>query len=267
MNPLRTVVIVVVVLLGAAAAYYFWPGNPPPPPPPPPPPAVQPAPPPPPPPEAPTHYEIEQPSAVEPKPLPSLKDSDAALRGAATSVVGKDAFRRFFNPEEIVRRIVATVDNLPRKTYAQRLSPVKPVGGLMLTTGGEGNYAIAPENAARYTPYVRIVEHLDAKKAVALYVHFYPLFQQAYVELGYPNGYFNDRLVQVVDHLLATPDVQGPIKLVVPHVLYQFADPDLESRSAGQKLLLRMGSANAAKVKAKLRELRGALARSPAAKK
>ena len=70
MNPLRTVVIVVVVLLGAAAAYYFWPGNPPPPPPPPPPPVVQPTPPPPPPAEAPTHYEIEQPSAVEPKPLP-----------------------------------------------------------------------------------------------------------------------------------------------------------------------------------------------------
>lgn len=262
MSAQRVVVVVVVILLAAAGAYYFWPGSPPPPPPPPappravaPPPAVEPP---------PAHYPIE-PKAAEPKPLPALKDSDPALREGISSIVGADAFRRFFSPEEIVRRIVATVDNLPRKTYAQRLSPVQPVGGLMLTTGGEGNYAIAPENAARYMPYVRIVEHLDAQKAVALYVHLYPLFQQAYVELGYPNGYFNDRLVQVIDHLLATPDVQGPIRLVVPHVLYQYADPDLESRSAGQKLLLRMGSANAAKVKAKLRELRAELARSPAA--
>lgn len=27
------------------------------------------------------------------------------------------------------------------------------------------------------------------------YVRLYPLFQKAYVELGYPNGYFNDRLI------------------------------------------------------------------------
>lgn len=261
MSPLRIVVTVVVVLLGATAAYYFWPGSPPPPPPPAPAPRVEA---PPPLAEPPTHYPVEQNPAAEPKPLPTLKDSDAALADGISSVVGLDAFRRFFNPEEIVRRIVATVDNLPRRTYAQRLSPVKPMGGLMLATGSEGSYAIAPENAARYAPYVRIVELLDTKKAAALYVRFYPLFQQAYVELGYPNGYFNDRLVQVIDHLLATPDVQGPVRLVVPHVLYQYADPELESRSAGQKLLMRMGGENAAKVKAKLRELRGELARSPA---
>ena len=139
------------------------------------------------------------------------------------------------------------------------------MGGLLLTSGGEGSVAIAPENAARYAPYVGLVEAIDAKKAVALYVHLYPLFQQAYVDLGYPNGYFNDRLVQVIDNLLATPDVQGPIRLVVPHVLYQYEDPELEGRSSGQKLLLRMGSANAGKVKAKLRELRAAIVHSPAA--
>jgi hypothetical protein len=38
--------------------------------------------------------------------------------------------------------------------------------------------------------------------------------------------------------------------------MYQFADPALESRSAGQKILLRMGAENAATVKAKLLELR-----------
>jgi len=37
---------------------------------------------------------------------------------------------------------------------------------------------------------------VDAKKLVSVYVHLYPLFQQAYVGLGYPDGYFNDRLVQ-----------------------------------------------------------------------
>jgi hypothetical protein len=44
--------------------------------------------------------------------------------------------------------------------------------------------------------------------------------------------------------------------VVRPKVLYQFADPDLETRSAGQKILLRMGAENAARVKAKLTEIR-----------
>jgi Protein of unknown function (DUF3014) len=38
--------------------------------------------------------------------------------------------------------------------------------------------------------------------------------------------------------------------------MYEFADPALEARSAGQKIMIRMGSENAAKVKAKLREIR-----------
>ena len=40
---------------------------------------------------------------------------------------------------------------------------------------------------------------------------------------------------------------------------YEYADPKLESRSAGQKLLMRMGSDNARTIKDKLRELRSEL--------
>jgi hypothetical protein len=39
-------------------------------------------------------------------------------------------------------------------------------------------------------------------------------------------------------------------------VLFEFADPDLETRSAGQKILIRMGAENAVRVKAKLWEIR-----------
>jgi hypothetical protein len=53
--------------------------------------------------------------------------------------------------------------------------------------------------------------------------------------------------------------VQGPVALVQPRVFYEYKDRDLEARSAGQKLLIRMGPANAAVVKAKLRELRATL--------
>ena len=64
----------------------------------------------------------------------------------------------------------------------------------------------------------------------------------------------------MIDHLLATPEVAGPIRLTQPGVFYQFADPTLEERSAGQKLLIRMGPQNATTIKDKLRELRKAVA-------
>lgn len=38
--------------------------------------------------------------------------------------------------------------------------------------------------------------------------------------------------------------------------LYMFADPELEARSAGQKILIRTGPANANAIKAKLGEIR-----------
>jgi hypothetical protein len=107
---------------------------------------------------------------------------------------------------------------------------------------------------------VQIVEKLDADAAATLYVRLYPLFQKAYEELGNLDGYFNDRVVMVIDDLLAAPEITGPIALAQPKVMYEFADPDLEARSAGQKLMLRMGPGNAARVKAKLREFRDRIA-------
>ena len=118
---------------------------------------------------------------------------------------------------------------------------------------------IAPGNAARYEPYVRALEGVDPKRLAATYFRLYPLFQQAYVELGYPNGYFNDRVVEVIDHLLDAPDAEVPVALAVPHVLYEYADPDLEGLSAGRKLMMRMGTRNESRVKARLRAIRAEL--------
>jgi hypothetical protein len=47
--------------------------------------------------------------------------------------------------------------------------------------------------------------------------------------------------------------------------MYEFADPDLEELSTGQKLMLRIGPENAAAVKVKLREIRRLVATSKAA--
>jgi hypothetical protein len=219
-----------------------------------PPPAVAPAAP-----QAAVEPQIRYPVQAEEKPLPPLNESDAPMGEAIAGLLGDRSLAALLNPQEFVRRVVATVDNLPRKKLAPRLMPVKPAGGKFLAAGTDESAALSPENAARYSRYVKLAEAIDAKKLVAVYVHFYPLFQQAYQDLGYPKGYFNDRLVEVIDDLLAAPDVREPVKLTRPKVFYLYADPELEALPAGQKILVRIGAANAAKLKAKLREIRAEL--------
>ncbi len=192
-------------------------------------------------------------------PLPALADGDAALQTALAGLFTAVPLDRVFYLEQIGPRFVATIDNLPRQTVALQKMPVKPVGGTVETAQSDGRILLRADNAARYAPYLRVMEQADTRRLVQTYVHFYPLLQKAYEDLGYPNGYFNDRLVEVIDHLLATPEVPAPVELVQPKVLYEFADPSLEQRSAGQKILIRMGPVDESRVKAKLRDIRRAL--------
>lgn len=206
---------------------------------------------------APAEPQIQHPlPAAETESLPPLEKSDALLGESLSQLLGAKNVGELFFSEGIVRRIVATVDNLPREKVSTRIMLAKPVPGTLAVDGSGDDMVLAARNSARYARYVQLAQSIDVKRAVALYVKLYPLFQRAYQDLGYPKGYFNDRLVQVIDHLLAAPDVRAPIKLMQPKVRYEYVDPALESLSAGQKIMLRIGADNAAKVKAMLRDAR-----------
>ena len=260
----RVLLLLGLALLAAGAGWYLWStyfaAKPAPvvaeaPPPPPPPMAAEPA----------IQHPIDTGATTEP--LPALAESDKPLVEGLAAAVERDAIARWMIPQDLVRRIVVTVDNLPRKSYAQRLSPLKPVSGAFAVAGSGTQMKIAPQNAARYTPLVRVFDAVNSEKLVALYVRFYPLFQEAYREQGYPNAYFNDRLVEVLDLLIATREMPGQLALAQPKVLYEYADPALEALPSGQKILLRMGPENAARVKAKLREIRALVAKEGGAAK
>jgi hypothetical protein len=195
-------------------------------------------------------------ASADAKPLPALNESDPTLTDALAGFFGKKSIEQLLVPEQVVRHIVVTVDNLPRKKVAEQMRPVKATPGETVTAANGDRITLSADNYARYAPLIKVVQNTDPKQLGALYIRFYPLFQQAYEDLGYPGQYFNDRLVEVIDHLLKTPDVRGPVELKQGRVFYEYADPSLESRSAGQKLLLRMGSDNAQTIKEKLRELR-----------
>lgn len=195
------------------------------------------------------------PQAAGDRPLPALDASDPSMRESLVALAGVQAVERFLMVDGVVRRIVATIDNLPREEYAARLNPVKPIPGAVVTSGRDDTLVLAPANAARYAPFLAMMDAVDAAAVAELYLRDYPLFQQAYVELGYPGGHFNDRLVEVIDHLQATPQVEGPLAMTLtevkgpypsttPWLRYEFADPALQSLSAGQRALLRSGAVN-----------------------
>jgi hypothetical protein len=194
------------------------------------------------------------------RPLPQLNDSDQYFKLELTDLFG-DPIGALMADSRVIERVVATVDNLPRSHVAERMRPVTGLSETFVAESEGGSlYAISEESYRRYDALVAIIDDTNIAELSDLYHRYYPLFQKAYVELGYPKAYFNDRLVETIDDMLASPEPSGVVFLVRPHVLYEFEDSDLESRSSGQKLMLRMGNENAAKIKLKLQELRDAIA-------
>jgi hypothetical protein len=207
---------------------------------------------------------IQHPIEATTEPLPALADSDAAITKALGEIVGAGRLADVLVPGNVVRRIVASVDNAGRQQMYTRHVPLKPAPSKFMVSGTGESRTINPRNATRYAIYAQVAEQVDAQKFASQYRRHYPLFQQAYEELGYPGHYFNDRLVQVIDLLLATPDAPAAPGLVQPKINYEYADPRFESLSAGQKALLRMGPVESARVKVKLREIRAAITAQPA---
>ena len=201
--------------------------------------------------------EFESPAAGELVPLPPLDESDSYFALALVDLFGAD-LETMLVGEGLIDRTAATVDSLTRGRVPERVRPVGrlPSPFVVEAAGANGPYTLSPDNYARYDDLVDRLVNADTDELVSTYSRFYPLFQEAYERLGYPDGYFNDRVVYVIDHLLQTPTPAEPIPLVRPHVLYQFEDPALEALSSGQKLLLRMGPDNAGRVKQLLETLR-----------
>lgn len=201
--------------------------------------------------------------AQQTTPLPSLADSDAAMKEAIAGVLGRSGGEDVLQLREIIARFVATIDNLPRRTASVNRLPVRPAAGTLATEQSAGAITLSPANSTRYAPYMAVLEAVNVPRLVSTYVHFYPLFQQAYVDLGYPGKYFNDRLIVAIDDLLAAPEPSSPVALTQPKIVYTFADPQFEAMSAGQKIMVRIGLDNELRVKAKLREIRTALVGNP----
>lgn len=207
---------------------------------------------------------------AEPEPLPPLNESDELVLQSLSAMMGDAGVMQYLLDENLISRFVASVDALTSQQVPGQVMAVRgPDSGFEASAdrqpanpifNEEGDpipqFTMGARNYQRYAAQVEMFEATDIEELIALYQNLAPLFQQAWVELGYAEGSFDERLVEVIDSLLATPETETPIRLIKPEAFYLFADPALESLPAGQKLLLRMGPENADRVMKKLREFR-----------
>ena len=189
-------------------------------------------------------------------PLPSLNSSDAHVISTLDALIGNSDLSALLLQPQVVQRIVATVDSLPRRGLNSVMMPMRTPKSSFTTQDAAGGLIISVQNDARYAPYMQVVQITDPKKLVAWYVQAYPLFQQAYRQLGYPTGYFNDRLIVAIDNLLAAPELEQRPSVALSSGYFRYVDPRLESLSAGQRAMLRVGPQNEAILKSRLREVR-----------
>ena len=192
---------------------------------------------------------------ILPDPLPLLDASDPELTLALAEIAGVERLAEYLVKNQIISRIVATVGSLTSRQVPSQINPIRSAAGKFIAETEGESMLMSAENFARYDGYVALMQDVNTDALVALYQRYYPLFQQAWEENG-GEGSFNERLAGVIDHLLETPDVPGPVYLSKPEAVYVFEEPELEAMTAGQKVLVRMGSVNAAVVKEKLTEVK-----------
>lgn len=201
---------------------------------------------------------IEPELEIAPPPLPLLYESDPEITQALANIVGADLLAQYLVKGEAISRIVVMLDSLTSRQIPAQINPIKPADDKFIVDTEGDSMVMSEQNFARYDGYVALLQNADTGAMVALYHRYYPLFQQAWEENG-GEGSFNDRLLEVIDHLLEMPDVPGPVYLSKPEAVYVFEDPELEAMTAGQKIMVRMGSVNASIVKGKLAEARSEL--------
>src|SRR5436190_1150800 len=117
-------------------------------------------------------------AAADAKPLPSLNDSDKSITESLVDVFGKKSIDQMLVPEQVIRHIVVTVDNLPRTKVAEGMRPLKATAGETVTVANGDTITLSADNYARYAPIIKIVQNTDTQQLGALYLRYYPLFQQ-----------------------------------------------------------------------------------------
>ena len=190
----------------------------------------------------------------EEAPLPSLNDSDGFVRGQAA---GFNLPSVWTADSDLVRRFAILLENAGKGEVPPKrlgLSVLSPAEKFPVRQEGE-RFFVDPLGYGRYDAYLDQLERLDPGTLATFVNLLSPLLNEALDETGYA-GAAQDAALAAIDQALAAPVVEGDIELLRPGLMFQYADPALESLGGLQKQLLRMGPRNTRRLQAYLERLR-----------
>jgi hypothetical protein len=213
--------------------------------------------------QAPTPVKPPEPVAPEPIDLPPLDASDSLVRQLVGRLSSHPMVARWLATDQLVRNFTVVLVNIADgRTPTRHLEKMRPNGRFAALTDAQGVY-INPDGYHRYDAYADAVSGLNPNGTARLYETLKPRIQDAYRELGYPDGDVDAALKRAIVLLLKTPVVDGRIGLRGPPPLYTFTDDRLELLAGSQRQLLRMGPRNERIVQEKLREIAPLVGISP----
>jgi len=196
---------------------------------------------------------------VPPRELPPLDLSDTFVRELIGGLSSRPELATWLATDGLIRNFVASVDAVANgatpSAQLRRLAPARPFA----VNARGGDAVIDPRSYERYDGIAATVDALDADGLARAYATLRPRLQEAYRELGYPEGNVDAAVERAIGRLLDTPLLERAVEVQRVAVLYQFADPRIERLSPAQKQLLRMGPRNQRLVQDKLRAVGRAL--------
>jgi len=186
---------------------------------------------------------------VATEPLPTLDESDVVVKQKLLALPWKAGLSSLFVSEEMVRRFVVQIDNIAQGRLVPEQALFKGLTQDFKATPNSQQYQLDVANYQRYQRYLELLESAPKAEVVALFNQLYPLMQQAYLELGYPDAQFRDRVQQAIQQLLAAPEIADGPMLALESVQYTFADAEIEQLSMAHKQMVRLGLKNQQRLK------------------
>lgn len=194
----------------------------------------------------------------QPLNLPDLANSDRMLREMVSVLSRHPMLVRLLATDELIRSAVLAVVQIgDGKTPATPLSVLRPTERLQVQ--GTPTGPIDPASFARWNSAISALVSIDPAECAQLYVDVKPLFDEAYAELGQPDGNFDDAVVLAIQTLAATPEPESEPILIRRPGYFEHESVALRSLLPVQKQFLLIGPTNRHQVLAWLRQVAGNL--------
>jgi len=197
---------------------------------------------------------------VEEDYMEQVKASDQSIYSSLTEFSQQSSDILSLLHIDILRSTIVFVENFSQGVFIPNFSPMNPPKKSFMAQRKGDKIIVAPPSYQRYDNYADYIYSFDSKGFVKYYQTLKPSIDEIYAEIAPPGSNFDDTLNKAIEMALSTPIIYEDIELNSPSVMYLYSDPALESLNNAQKLLLRMGPHNLAKIKHKLRNIQAELA-------